>query len=168
MATWYLSNTAIDTTYYELSGSTPGGTGTLNMVAVKTATTTFSWRSNTSIPYNADWETGPISGSTVITVGSTSVTGVMTLHRINAAGTIQESSSASDSVTMSAGTLAFSIASKNWTAGSTSDRLQLDLALTNGTHSNITITLDTSDVNSYILTPITQGVPPPRRVFIIT
>ena len=131
--------------------STPS---TLQISVAKGATeTSYAW-TQAGTPNNADWETG---GFTVkVNVTALASTADMNLNvqvdRVNAAGSVQESSATSTNQQLSStGVKTFSIASKDWTAGSATDRLRLRYILYNS-KSNTARTVDISfgDINSYV------------------
>ena len=78
------------------------------------------------------------------------------LDRIDSAGAVQESSATStEQDIVAAGTYTYSIASKDWTAGASTDRLRLALIIRNSkTSAARSVNISVSNANSYVDTAI--------------
>jgi PKD repeat protein len=115
--------------------------------------TQFAW-TNSTTPNNNNWETGAFTVKVNVTaLGSTSYLWLnVQVDHIYANGTVIESSDASSEQKMTGtGVKTFSIASKDWTAGATTDRLRLGYLMRNSrSNADYAMTISQGDVNSYV------------------
>jgi len=135
---------------------TAGTTGSISIA--KDATEVSYAYTNAGIPYNADWATGAATVKVNVTTAPASpyIALSMNLERINSAGTLQESATATAEQTINAaGVYTFNIASKDWTAGAATDRIRLKYSFRNiKTNGALTVTLATGQANMGVTTEI--------------
>jgi hypothetical protein len=119
----------------------------------KSTEESYAW-TNSSMPNNDAWETGAFTVKVNVTQLSSTTYLYLNVRvdRVDSAGNVQESSDVSTEQQMtSTGVKTFSIASKDWTDGSATDRLRLAYIWRNSkTNADYTATISQGDVNSYV------------------
>jgi PKD repeat protein len=148
------------------STSTPS---TLQMSIVKAATETqYAW-TQAGIPNNADWETDGFTIRLNVTAVSTSTDIHINVQvdRVFANGTVRESSATSTERDITAaGLYTYSIASKDWSAGTATDRMRVRYLIRNSkTSAARTVDFSFNDINSYVITTVTNIPYPPVAAF---
>jgi hypothetical protein len=155
----YLSSSTIDTTAYTLL-PVDLSEGTVTFTRTNAGLVTQRWRTEQNVPNNASWGTKGATVSIVVSTGNTNYTIRVRINRISSAGTVLQSSAWTGTQTASAGTKTFTVSSTAWTAGSATDRLEIEVEANNATGmSTQTFIVDASTPDSYINTGIGIVVP---------
>ena len=159
MATWYLSTYDSD-----LSGGADFSkearpytqTGNSLTVSVANTSTETSYAfSPPNVPNNPDWETGTFEVKVNVTTANTNMFLSIQVDRINSAGTVQESTTATAEQQLTAtGVKTFTTASTNWTAGSATDRFRVRYIFrsANSHGGAISVVIATGTTDSSIIT----------------
>jgi len=160
---YYLSDDASDLSsgvdFNKILNATTETAGTTGSISIAKGATEVSYAYTVAgIPNNADWTTGAATVKVNVTTAPASpyIALSMNLERINSAGTLQESATATAEQTINAaGVYTFDIASKNWTAGAATDRIRLKYSFRNiKTNGALTVTLSTGQANMGVTTEI--------------
>ena len=127
-------------------------TSTLAISVAANATETSYGFTDAHRPANADWETGTITVKVQVTSANSAINCSVQADRLNSAGSVQESSTATAEQTLSAtGTFTFTVASTNWTAGACTDRLRIRYIFRNtNTHTAQSVTIQLDSVNTEV------------------
>jgi len=159
--TYYLGSTNSDLTggadfskYLEDSAAS----GTLSFTIAKAATETQYAFTRSGSPGLSEFPTGSIEVKVNVTTASADVYLSVNVHRINSAGTIQESAGATAEQQLSAtGVYTFTTASKDWAAGNATDRIRVDFICRNSeTNATRTIAFGT-DSSSTVVAPFSSN-----------
>lgn len=146
------------------------GTESANSVTARTAggsTETSYAYTVANVPNNNDWNTGTITVEVNITTANSNVELSMSASRLDSAGSVQETSSATAEQNCgSTGVLNFTIPSTNWSAGACGDRLRInyifretagmspqDVIIETGTTNTEHVTVIDEDVGACVFTP---------------
>jgi PKD repeat protein len=149
---YYLRKTNSDLTWgedfdYKLL-TTTAGEDTLAISLAKSATETSFGYTDLGIPNNADWETGTFTVKVKVTNNNSYIYGSIRVDRISAAGaTVESSTTTAEQSFASDATYTFTVASKNWTAGTIGDRIAVAYIFRNSKSNaqSVTISLNTSE-----------------------
>lgn len=164
MATsYYLTTTASDlgtgSNFSNTLPATAPGTTTLALSVATATTETDFGHTQPGIP-GTGGVTGDYDIRVAINTGNADLQLSVQIHRVNSAGTVQTSSSASSEQTASAGEKTFTFLSQSlgtWAAG---DRLRLDLILRDtSAHGDESLTYDIGSAGVRISTPWTAPSP---------
>jgi PKD repeat protein len=163
--TFYLNNTTSD-----LSGGADWNRVLLTQTSVNSIVsasiqrssteTQYAW-TNSTMPNNTAWEAGAFTVKVNVTaLGSTSYLWLnVQVDHVNSAGNVIESSATSTEQQMtSTGVKTFSIASKTWTDGASTDRLRLRYIMRNSrSNADYAFTISQGDLNSYVNGSVTTN-----------
>lgn len=161
MATWYLSNTNSDLTtgadFKKKLLTTTESANSINFSIAANSTETSYAYSEPFSPNNADWETGGITVKVNVLASDSFALLKVNATRLNASGGVEEQATATAEQALAlAGVFTFNIASKNWTAGTSSDRLRIDYIFRNSsTKGAQSVTIETGTSDTSITTSIT-------------
>jgi len=163
--TYYLRNTTsdlaggLDFNYKLLTAVAGEATATIQIA--KSATEESYGFTEPNIPNNADWETGTTVVKVKVTAENSNIWGSIRVDRVSAAGALVESSTTTaEQQFSSVATYTFTVASKDWTAGTIGDRLRVAYIFRNakGNAQSFDISYNTSN-SSVVTSVITEGRP---------
>jgi PKD repeat protein len=172
--TYYLRNTTsdlaggLDFNYKLLTAVAGEATATIQIA--KSATEESYGFTEPNIPNNADWETGTTVVKVKVTAGNTNIWGSIRVDRVSAAGALVESSTTTaEQQFSSVATYTFTVASKDWTAGTIGDRLRVAYIFRNAkvNAQSFDISYNTSD-SSIVTSVITEGHSTKTLQYVIT
>lgn len=118
-----------------------------------------------TLPNLPNWPAGSFIIKTTFTVGNANLFLKVRVSRINAAGTVQESTAYTDEQQVTAATLVFTIANVSWAAGSATDLIRVDYSFRNNVGSVQTCTIEFGTTNTSIETPWTATLDNPPKVY---
>lgn len=164
MATYILKSNTSDITdgatfSRELSGGTEAA-GSITVELSAGASETNIGVTREVIPNNDDWDTGDVTVEVNVTTSNADFQISFRVHRINSAGSIQESSTVSTTYGMgSTGVISHTFSSLGWTAGNCSDRLRIDYIFENtaGHGGSSAVDIETGTTDAEVITAITEN-----------
>jgi hypothetical protein len=148
--TYYLRNTNSDLTggadfSYKLLTAV-AGEATSSISIAKGATEESYGFVEPAIPNNADWDTGAFVVKVKVTAENSAVYGSIRVDRVSAAGALVESSTTTAEQQFSSiAVYTFNVTSKDWTAGTTGDRIRVAYIFRNTGNKSFTMSFNTSD-----------------------
>lgn len=153
----YLGNTTSDLSggfFNRYLEETVQSSSTITQSLGASATVTSYGFTRPGIPDNSDWSTGSIEINVYVTVVNSGITLAVKANRINSSGVVQESTSTTAAQTLgTAGSYTFTIASKDWATGNSTDRLRIDYIFVNTRKNTQTVTLQTGTSNTLVSVP---------------
>jgi hypothetical protein len=158
--TYYLRNTASDLTWgedfdYKLLTSTAVEATSVISFAKSATETSFGY-TDLGVPDNADWETGTFVVKVKVTAENTNIWGSIRVDRISASGaTVESSTTTAEQQFSSIATYTFTVASKDWTAGTSGDRIAVAYIFRNAKNSVQTVTISFNTSDSSVVTSVT-------------
>ena len=160
--TYYLRNTNSDLTggadfsYKVLTAV--AGEATATIALAKSATEESYGFTELNIPNNADWETGTTVVKVKVTAENSNIWGSIRVDRVSAAGALVESSTTTaEQQFSSVATYTFTVASKDWTAGTIGDRLRVAYVFRNAKSNAQSFDISYNTSNSSIVTSVTAN-----------
>jgi len=153
----YLSSTAQETGTRTLASTLPSS-GSYTANRTNAGTVLMKWRTPTGTPNNASWGTHTDTVKIDVTGGNTNYTIRLRLNRISSTGTVLQTTGYTGTQSGSAGIKTFTLPATSWSAGNTTDRIELEIEFNNSAMGSQSITISEASADSSVSTGIAKFI----------
>lgn len=108
------------------------------------------------VPNLPRWPSGDFIIKLEVDTGDSDVFGKVRVSRVNASGTVQQSTAYTDEQQLTTGTKVFNIRNVSWNVGASTHRLRVEYSFRNNVGSSQSVTIKFGTLNSEVITPWTQ------------